>query len=79
MYKLLQNYTFEICTLSNIMNICCKYNIFLLVVPYLQALETKTRDFVPTYSTLVCYCRFDTVIIFFVNLHKNKMFLKAYQ
>ena len=28
MYRLLQNYTFEICTLSKIMNICCKYKIF---------------------------------------------------
>ena len=28
MYRLLQKYTFEICTLSKIMNVCCKYNIF---------------------------------------------------
>ena len=27
-YRLLQNYTFEICTLHKIMNIYCKYNIF---------------------------------------------------
>ena len=26
----LQNYTFEICTISKITNICCKYNIFYL-------------------------------------------------
>ena len=28
MYGFLQNYTFKICTLSKIMNICWKYNIF---------------------------------------------------
>ena len=28
MYRFLQNYTFEICTLYKIMNIFCKYNIF---------------------------------------------------
>ena len=28
MYRLLQNYIFEICTLSKITNTCCNYNIF---------------------------------------------------
>ena len=28
MYRLLQDYTFEICTLSKITNTCCNYNIF---------------------------------------------------
>ena len=39
MYRLLQNYTFEICNLWKIMNFCCKYDIFLYVGPNLQSIE----------------------------------------
>ena len=74
--RLLQKDTFETCqcTLSKITNICCKYNIFLLVGIYLQAKEKYTRDSFP--RTLVCYCRFNTVFIFIVNLNRYQNVLK---
>ena len=40
MNRLQQNYTFRICTLSRILNICCKNNIsYCLPGPYLPAIE----------------------------------------
>ena len=41
MYRLLQNYTFEISILSKIMDICCKYkNIFYwLALNYVKAID----------------------------------------
>ena len=69
MYRLLQNYTLKICTLSKIMNTCCKYYIFLLVDPYLQSIGMYRQVF----CTHVCV--FDTVFIFIVNLNIKK-FLK---
>ena len=72
MYRLLQNYTFEICTLSKIMNICCKYNIFLLVCLYLQAIERYTRDWFAT----VVLTQFSFSSLIYIDI---KMFLKVYQ
>ena len=39
LHLIILQHTFAICTLSKIMNICCKYNIFLLVDLNLQAIE----------------------------------------
>ena len=59
MYNLLQNYTFEICSL----NICCLHNIFYCMVGYKQQ---NSRNVISYPCTLVFYCCFDIIFIFIV-------------
>ena len=75
MYRFLQTYTFEICTLTKIMNICCKYNIFTG-----RSLFTRKGNQLISYPrTLVCYCGFDMVFIFIINSYKYQNVFKIYQ
>ena len=75
MYRFLQTYTFEICTLTKIMNICCKYNIFTGRLLFTR----KGNQLISYPRTLVCYCRFDTVFIFIVNSYKYQNVFKISQ
>ena len=52
MYRLLRNYNVEICILSKIMYICCKYQLALRI----------GRHVISYPRTLVCYCHFDVVL-----------------
>ena len=67
-YKLLQKYTFEICTLFKIMNICYKYNSW--------SLFTSDRK-VDTWFRTGLLLSFDKVFIFIVNLYKYQNVFKS--
>ena len=66
-WRLLQNYSFEIRTLSKIINIYCKNNILYW--------SLFTSDKKVDNDSLVCYCRFDTVFYFHLLNIDIKMFL----